>query len=423
MRFKITGVFLILFCVSGFYAGAEELIKPYITVRDPRRGVTLEEPLPITEMDISIRIHGCLAETSITMTFKSDYHDRLEGSFYFPLPEGSTVSGYALDIHGQMVEGVVVEKEKATYIFETEVRRSIDPGLVEWAGGNVFRTRVYPIPRLGSRTIMIRYVSRLRDVPSSKGIKYTYSLPLRTDYPVAAVDVHVEASTDSVPVIQWTKTGLLEFKKEGEKYLASIQLHDFTFEDDLNIDTSEHEDKRLWIERNENDGQVYFILQNPLRQGWTLQSVDILYVLWDSSASARKIAAEQHIDHLRVIMKKFNPRKIHIIPFRDQTDTVLSFEQTDGDPARVLNTLRNIPYDGATNLHSGFEELGRLTSDDPKKKAIICLFTDGNPNTDQGITSIPSVLHPIYIFSDEPPDNMPLAKMLVRDSGGGPFSI
>ena len=60
-----------------------------------------------------------------------------------------------------MVDGVVVEKDKARVAFERETRRQIDPGLVEWLGGNLFRTRVYPIEGESRRTIKVRYVAEL----------------------------------------------------------------------------------------------------------------------------------------------------------------------------------------------------------------------------------------------------------------------
>ena len=57
-------------------------------------------------------------------TFGTD----LEGELVFPLPEGTTVSGYGLDIDGVVVDGVVVTKEKARVAFEAETRRRVDPG-------------------------------------------------------------------------------------------------------------------------------------------------------------------------------------------------------------------------------------------------------------------------------------------------------
>jgi len=85
----------------------------------------------------------------------------LEGDLYFPLPQGATVSGYALDIEGKMVDGVAVEKHKGREVFEKIVRQGIDPGLIEWTKGNNFKTRVFPIPAKGSRTIRVNYVAEL----------------------------------------------------------------------------------------------------------------------------------------------------------------------------------------------------------------------------------------------------------------------
>ncbi len=74
---------------------------------------------------------------------------------------------YGLDVpagSGVLVEGVCVEKQKARQVFESEVRRGIDPGLVEQTRGNSYRTRVHPIPPNGTRTVQITYVSDLVDV-------------------------------------------------------------------------------------------------------------------------------------------------------------------------------------------------------------------------------------------------------------------
>lgn len=56
-----------------------------------------------------------------------------------------------------MVDGVPVPRQKARVAFEEEVRKQVDPGLVEWSGGNMFKTRVYPIPAGGTRTVRLCY--------------------------------------------------------------------------------------------------------------------------------------------------------------------------------------------------------------------------------------------------------------------------
>ena len=52
----------------------------------------------LKKLDIDVRIHGFLAETTSTMTFHNPHDRILEGDMYFPLPQGATVNGYALDL-------------------------------------------------------------------------------------------------------------------------------------------------------------------------------------------------------------------------------------------------------------------------------------------------------------------------------------
>ena len=82
----------------------------------PRLLATIDEktePIHLSKMDAEIRILGATAETRMTMTFFNPHDRILEGNLVFPLPEGATISGYALDINGVMVDGVAVEKNRA----------------------------------------------------------------------------------------------------------------------------------------------------------------------------------------------------------------------------------------------------------------------------------------------------------------------
>jgi hypothetical protein len=88
-----------------------------------------------------------------------------------------------------MVDGVVVEKQEARIAFEKEVRRRVDPGLVEWVQGNNFRTRVWPIPAQGSRTIKVQYVSDL--VSTDRDGSAFHHLPLGFGHPIDRVNFKV----------------------------------------------------------------------------------------------------------------------------------------------------------------------------------------------------------------------------------------
>jgi YD repeat-containing protein len=112
----------------------------------------------------------------------------LEGDLEFPLPDGATVCGFGLDVAGRIVDGVVVSKDRARVILETEIRRGVDPGLVEQVRGNVHRARIYPIPARGTRTVRLRWVSDL----TTRGQEAAYHLPLPYDRPIGHVAMRLE---------------------------------------------------------------------------------------------------------------------------------------------------------------------------------------------------------------------------------------
>lgn len=105
-----------------------------------------DKPCTIRSLDLKVHVCGLYADVTETLTIKNPNARDLSANIAIPMPDRAVVCGYALDIDGQMIDGVVVPKEKARVVFETEQRIGADPGLVESVKGNVYRTRVYPIP-------------------------------------------------------------------------------------------------------------------------------------------------------------------------------------------------------------------------------------------------------------------------------------
>src|SRR5207247_6183870 len=58
---------------------------------------------------------------------------------------------------GNLQEARVVSREKALETYEEIVRGRIDPALLEYAGGNTFSGRVFPIPAKGFTRVLIAY--------------------------------------------------------------------------------------------------------------------------------------------------------------------------------------------------------------------------------------------------------------------------
>ena len=193
-----------------------QTVPPALMVKQGDRSV----PLGLSRLRTEVRIFGAVAETTTTMTFANPTPRAMEGDLYFPLPEGATISGYALDIDGVMIDGVAVEKHEARRVFEEVVRHGIDPGLVQWTAGNNFQTRVFPIPANGSRTVRVQYVSELiggQDAPA-------YHLPLKFKEKLHEFSLRVEVVKPAAPPkVAKGELANFTFEKWRDSYVAETK--------------------------------------------------------------------------------------------------------------------------------------------------------------------------------------------------------
>ena len=118
-----------------------------------------------------------VARTSIDQVFINHDGRDIEGTYIFPVPEGASISDFAMFIGNERVKGEILDSGEARRIYEDIVRRLRDPGLLEYMGRNLFRARVYPIPANGEKRVQISYTEVLK---ADNGlVRYLY--PLNTE--------------------------------------------------------------------------------------------------------------------------------------------------------------------------------------------------------------------------------------------------
>ena len=133
--------------------------------------------LALASLHVDVKTAGDLAVTEVTHVFHNAADEQREGTFRFPLPDGAMLVGLALEIEGRMVEGEIVEREKARAVYEKIVDEMLDPALLEWEQGNWFKLRVFPLPANGDKKVVIRYVTPLQRGASGWEYAYTMSTP------------------------------------------------------------------------------------------------------------------------------------------------------------------------------------------------------------------------------------------------------
>ncbi len=133
------------------------------------------ERLSFKSLRVQVDVDGRMARTQVTQIFHNHTGRRTEGTYEMTLPEGASISRLAMDVEGRMMEGELVERDRARKIYESIVRKRKDPALLEWQGGNRFKTQVFPIEARSDKTVILAYEQLL---PTSGGeLRYTYGLP------------------------------------------------------------------------------------------------------------------------------------------------------------------------------------------------------------------------------------------------------
>ena len=132
------GLLLSLILTAAAFAAP---VNPELLARDYvlNGGKPSEEQLKIGALDIQVRIAGGVAQTTATIRFENPSARPVEGDFTLDLPRGSVVTGYALDVNDQMVDGVLVGERKAKLAYEAQVRRGVDPGIATVTRAGAFK--------------------------------------------------------------------------------------------------------------------------------------------------------------------------------------------------------------------------------------------------------------------------------------------
>src|SRR5438874_3910311 len=166
MRLTAVVLTVLLVCVSGV-RGAGLLIPEEKTL----------PPLAMLDHKVTIRIDDQVATTRVEQTFRNHTDRPLEATYLFPVPKGASVNKFAMWAGGKEVNGELVEAAKARAVYESIVRRTQDPGLLEYLGNNLFRVRVFPVPARGDQKLALSYTSVAER--SAGLVEYVY--PLKTD--------------------------------------------------------------------------------------------------------------------------------------------------------------------------------------------------------------------------------------------------
>lgn len=302
----------------------------------------------LEKLDIQVKIAGNISTTTMTMVFRSNSNRILEGRLTFPLPEGVSVSGYALDINGKLRNAVPVEKEKAKEVFESIERRRVDPGILEKVEGNNFRTRIYPIMPNSTRTVQITYHQELK----KSGVNLQYFLPL--DYEKAIPEFNLKTSVFenfTTPQLEEKPNGEFDFVKNGNIWIAETKKTNYKTTGNLKVNLPQSENKNAVVMQNASGGNFYFLANvniNAISRAKNLPSK--IGLIWDNSLSAKKANHEKEFELLDEYFKAVQNISVKVAYLNNDFEEGKVYTIKNGNWDDLKTELKSVKYDGGTDF-------------------------------------------------------------------------
>lgn len=363
-----------------------------------------QQPIEIRSARYEICVRGVFAETTATYVFANPNPRILTGELTFPLPDGATVCGYALDVRGELVDGVVVGKDEARVILSTESRIRRDPGLVEQVRGNLFRTRIFPLPAFGTRTVRISWTAALER--SGQRAAARVLLP-RTRLPV--LDLHVDvAATGAAPVL--SGFGDLHLTEWQGSQVAEAHLRDVVPGDDLAIDLPTVPPVLTMVERRgvETFAAIAIGTGGP-QAGAAVAPPPRIAVAWDASSARTPAAIARAQAALLALMQRWPGTVFDVRAFRDVPGPAAPCRT----PAELQAHLQRLAYDGDAAL--GALDLTRAQLPNPADRCWI-LVANGLGGIGDTVPSCGDV--PVFVLACEPIQDAQVLEVIAARTGG-----
>lgn len=341
-------------------------IRPYLTVKYHRVTVTIEDQVATTRVD---------------QVFLNESRHQMEGVYVFPLPDGATISDFAMWVDGERLSGEMLPADEARHIYEDIVRHQRDPALLEYIGRNTFRARIFPIPPRSEKRVEIEY----SEVLSLDNGLVHYRYPLDTERfspkPIEEVSIHVEMHSKEAIKAVYSPSHEIDLDRRGDhNATVGYEESDVLPETDFDLYYSVAEgDIGLNLLSFAEEGQdgFFLMLLAPRVEVEDAQVIakDVTLVL-DTSGSMRGEKLAQAKVALAFVLDNLHQEdRFNVIAFstgvRQFSDRLAEASERE----RARRWVESLEARGGTNINRAMLEA--LVGVAPERPSIVIFLTDG----------------------------------------------
>ncbi|MHC4107304.1 MAG: VIT domain-containing protein [Planctomycetota bacterium] len=155
-------------------AGAAHVIVPQtrsfaLAVTDPSQPASIQ----IESVEARIQVLEQASTTTLQIALRNHASRPQEAVLLVPVPDGAVVSAFTFEGTASEPTAQVLAAGEARRLYEAIVAKVRDPALLEFAGFNLIRSSVFPVPPQGSQTVRLTYEHLL----DGDGNRVDYLLP------------------------------------------------------------------------------------------------------------------------------------------------------------------------------------------------------------------------------------------------------
>jgi Ca-activated chloride channel homolog len=392
MRTRTLVLFSLLFLfVTALTASGQGVIVPGPCERCPRPPrpippVTMPRTLPIKSIKIDTNILSQVATTHLEQVFRNDTDATLEGTYLFPIPESASIVEFAIWDGDRRLVGEVRSREEARRIYDEIVRRQRDPGLLEYAGKDLFQASIFPIPPHSDKKLELTYTQVLK--AESGTVAYRYPLGSgRQTTQIGSVSGRIELESKEPLRNIYSPTHAVEVKRNGERRsVVSFESQAGKEPQDFQLFyTRSDEDFGVTLLTNRDAGKDgYFLLMISPKDDWSEQEYsakDVVFVLDTSGSMAEAGKMEKARAALLYGIRILRPQdRFNVVSFAGEerlmeTRMIPADEQGRKRGESFVQSLRPV---GGTNINQALL-VGMRQFEANNRPRTLIFMTDGLP--------------------------------------------
>lgn len=164
--------------------------RPFRPPWRPNRVTTT--PLIIKYQRVYTQITDGVAVTTVEQTFRNPLSTQVEGTYVYPLPDGVAVGDFSMTINGKTMHGEVLDKETARRTYEAIVRRTRDPGLLEYMNSRLYQASIFPIPPGKTLDVKLSYTQTLSESAGMGQFRHPLSKNQSAAPPIEQIVIQVK---------------------------------------------------------------------------------------------------------------------------------------------------------------------------------------------------------------------------------------